>query len=69
MAEEEIEQMQISPVTIIQLEKILNYLVQNEEYLAKFNNFEIKFQGDYENNDEIFEIFTIYRKKRSDISE
>ena len=63
MTEENIKGMQLSPVTIIQLEKILNYLVQNEEYLAKFNNFEIKFQGDYENHDEAFEIFTIYRKK------
>lgn len=69
MTEEEIEQMQISPVTVIQLEKILNCLVQNEEYSAVFNNLEIKFQGDYEDENEMVEMFTICRKKRSDISE
>ena len=53
----------ITPVTIIQLERILNYLVKNKEYSAKFNNLEIKYQGDYENQNESFEMFTIYRKK------
>lgn len=63
MDKEEIEKMRITPVTMVQLERILNYLVQNEEYSAKFNNFEIKYQGDYENQNESFEMFTIYRKK------
>ena len=63
MDKEEIEEMIITPVTIIQLERILNYLVQNEEYSAKFNNLEIKFQGYYENQNESLEMFTIYRKK------
>lgn len=63
MDKEEIEEMIITPVTIIQLERILNYLVQNEEYSAKFNNLEIKYQGDYENQNESLEMFTIYRKK------
>ena len=49
MDKEEIEEMIITPVTIIQLERILNYLVKNKEYSAKFNNLEIKYQGDYEN--------------------
>lgn len=61
MDKEEIEEMIITPVTIIQLERILNYLVKNKEYSAKFNNLEIKYQGDYEN--ESLEMFTIYRKK------
>lgn len=63
MDKEEIEEMIITPVTIIQLERILNYLVKNKEYSAKFNNLEIKYQGDYENQNESFEMFTIYRKK------
>ena len=63
MDKEEIEEMIITPITIIQLERILNYLVQNEEYSAKFNNLEIKYQGDYENQNESLEMFTIYRKK------
>lgn len=63
MDKEEIEEMIITPVTIIQLERILNYLVQNEEYSAKFNNLEIKYQGYYENQNESLEMFTIYRKK------
>lgn len=63
MDKEEIEKMIITPVTIIQLERILNYLVKNKEYSAKFNNLEIKYQGDYENQNESFEMFTIYRKK------
>lgn len=63
MDKEEIEEMIITPVTIIQLERILNYLVQNEEYSAKFNNLEIKYQGYYKNQNESLEMFTIYRKK------
>ena len=63
MDKEEIEKIKITPVTMVQLERILNYLVQNEEYSAKFNNLEIKYQGDYENQNESFEMFTIYRKK------
>lgn len=63
MDKEKIEEMRISPVTIVQLERILNYLVKNEEYSAKFNNFEIKYQGYYEDKDTNVEIFTIYRNK------
>lgn len=63
MDKEKIEEMRISPVTIVQLERILNYLVKNEEYSAKFNNFEIKYQGYYEDKDINVEIFTIYRNK------
>ena len=63
MDKEEIEEMIITPVTIIQLERILNCLVKNKEYSAKFNNLEIKYQGYYENQNESLEMFTIYRKK------
>ena len=63
MDKEEKKEMIITPITIIQLERILNYLVQNEEYSAKFNNLEIKYQGYYENQNESLEMFTIYRKK------
>ena len=63
MDKEKIEEMRISLVTIVQLERILNYLVKNEEYSAKFNNFEIKYQGYYEDKDTNVEIFTIYRNK------
>ena len=69
MTEEDIKGIQISPITIIQLEKILNCLVQNEEYSAVFNNLEIKYHGYYEDENEMVEMFTICRKKRSDISE
>lgn len=63
MEKEEIEKMRITPITMVQLERILNFLVQNEEYSAKFNNIEIKYQGYYENQNESLEMFTIYRKK------
>lgn len=63
LSEEEIEKMRITPITMVQLERILNFLVQNEEYSAKFNNIEIKYQGYYENQNESLEMFTIYRKK------
>ena len=65
MDKEEIEEMRISPVTIIQLERILNYLVKNEEYSAKFNDFEIKYQGYYEDKDINVEMFTIYKKRKN----
>lgn len=63
MNKENIEQMPISPITVIQLERILNYLVQNEEYSAIFNDFEIKYHDYYEDENEIVEMFTICRKK------
>ena len=63
MNKENIEQMQISPITVIQLERILNYLVQNEEYSAVFNNLEIKYHDYYEDENEMVEMFTICRKK------
>ena len=63
MDKEDIEQMQISPITVIQLERILNYLVQNEEYSAVFNDFEIKYHDYYEGENEMVEMFTICRKK------
>lgn len=63
MEKEEIEEMNISPVTTVQLERILNYLAKNEEYAAKFNNLEIRYQGYYEGKEENIEMFTIYRKK------
>ena len=63
LSEEEIEKMRITPITMVQLERILNFLVQNEECSAKFNNIEIKYQGYYENQNESLEMFTIYRKK------
>lgn len=61
MDKEDIEKMNISPVTTVQLERILNYLAKNEEYAAKFNNLEIRYQGYYEGKN--IEMFTIYRKK------
>ena len=65
MKKEEIEEMRISPVTVVQLERILNYLAKtkNPEYAAKFNNFEIRYQGYYEGKEGNIEMFTIYRKK------
>jgi hypothetical protein len=63
LGKEEIEEMNISPVTTVQLERILNYLAKNEEYAAKFNNLEIRYQGYYEGKEENIEMFTIYRKK------
>ena len=55
--------MRISPVTTVQLERILNYLVKHKEYAAQFGNMQITYQGDYEieNNNE--EMFIIYRNK------
>ena len=63
MDKEEIEKMRISPITTVQLERILNYLAKNEEYSAKLNNLEIRYQGYYEGKEGNIEMFTIYRKK------
>ena len=63
MEKEEIEKMNISPVTVIQIERVLNYLAKNEEYSAKLNNLEISYQGYYEEKEGNIEMFTIYRKK------
>ena len=63
MDKEEIEEMRISPTTVVQIERILNYLAKNEEYSAKLNNLEISYQGYYEEKEGNIEMFTIYRKK------
>lgn len=63
MDKEDIEKMNISPVTTVQLERILNYLAKNEEYVAKFNNLEIRYQGNYEVENDNKEVFILYRDK------
>ena len=61
MYKEGIEQMQISPATIIQLERILNYLVNHKGYGAKFGNILIGYQGIYEVENKSKEMFILYR--------
>ena len=61
MDKEEIEQMQISPATIIQLERILNYLVNHKGYGTKFGNILIGYQGIYEVENKSKEMFILYR--------
>lgn len=63
MEKEEIEEMRISPVTTIQLERIFNYLVNNKGYAAQFGNMKIVYQGDYEIENNNKEMFIIYRNK------
>lgn len=63
MDKEEIEEMRTSPITVVQIERILNYLAKNEEYSAKLNNLEISYQGYHEEKEGNIEMFTIYRKK------
>ena len=63
MNKEEIEEMRISPVTTVQLERILNYLVNHKGYGAKFGNIEIGYQGIYETENKNKEMFIIYWDK------
>lgn len=51
MKKEDIENMTISPITIIQLERILNYLVQNKEHSAIFGNIQITYQDEYKDSE------------------
>ena len=51
MKKEDIENMTISPITIIQLERILNYLVQNKEHSALFSNVKITYEYKCEDNE------------------
>ena len=57
------EEMRISPVTTVQLERILNYLVDHKEHVAKFGNILIGYQGIYEDENKSKEMFIIYRDK------
>lgn len=59
----EMKEMRISPVTTVQLEKILNYLVDHKGYGAKFGNILIGYQGIYEDENKSKEMFIIYRDK------
>lgn len=61
--EKEIEKMSISPITTVQLERILNYLVKNKGYSAKFGNILISYQGDYEIENKNREAFILYKDK------
>ena len=51
MKKEDIENMTISLITIIQLERILNYLVQNKEHTALFSNVKITYQDEYKDSE------------------
>ena len=63
MDKEKIEEMRISPITTVQLERILNYLAKHKGYAAQFENMLISYNGDYELENKNEEVFTIYRKK------
>ena len=63
MDKEEIEKMRISPVTTVQLERILNYLVNHKGYSAQFGNILISYQGDYEIENKNREAFILYKYK------
>ena len=63
MDKEDIEQMRISPITIVQLQRILNYLVKNEDYEAQLGKMQITYQGNYEVENDNKEVFTLYRDK------
>ncbi len=45
MSEEEIKYMNTSPQMVFELEKILDYLVENNTYNAKIGNIEITYKG------------------------
>ena len=59
-----IEELKLSPITINQLQKILNYLVENKEYNAEFGDIEINFDGVYEIFGKNNEVFIIFREKK-----
>lgn len=63
MDKEDIEEMRISPITIVQLQRILNYLVKNEDYEAQLRNMQITYQGNYEIENDNKEVFILYRDK------
>ena len=63
MDKEEIEEMRILPITTVQLERILNYLVNHKGYGAKFGNILIGYQGIYEVENKSKEMFILYRDK------
>lgn len=59
-----IEELKLSPITINQLQKILNYLVENKEYNVEFGDIEINFDGVYEIFGKNNEVFIIFREKK-----
>lgn len=59
-----IEELKLSPITINQLQKILNYLVENKEYNVEFGDIEINFDGVHEIFGKNNEVFIIYREKK-----
>lgn len=61
LEDKEIEKIQICPTTIVQLQRILNCLVNNKEYVAKFGNMGISYYGD--GKIENTEVFILYRNK------
>lgn len=50
----------ITPITVMEVEKMLDYLVKNEQYMAQIGNLKIKYIGisddSYENQREMFYI-------------
>ena len=67
MMSEEAEEkicMNITPITVMELEKLFNYLVENEEYMAKIGNLKIKYMGTTEDiYNKTREMFYIERSK------
>lgn len=37
--------MNINPITVMEIEKLLNYLAENEDYMAQIGKLKIKYMG------------------------
>ena len=46
--EEEIKEMRITPLTIIEFNKILDYLIKNGEYMAQIGDLSMRYTGTVE---------------------
>lgn len=63
MNKEEIKSMNVTPETIVFIERMLNFLKENELYQAQFNNITIKLDGIVEDTaNGKREIYTLVRK-------
>ena len=56
--------MNITPITVMELEKLFNYLVENEDYMAQIGKLKIKYMGVTEDTlNGTREMFYIEREK------
>lgn len=64
--EDELAYMNVTPLEIQSIKKILDYLVENENYIAQFNTTRVIYKGTYMEKDGKVQYFVVERRVKDE---